>query len=51
MNIDEPKTISAQDARGGKKLGVMRYVLEISLALSVIAGIVIWTVFFGGSNP
>jgi hypothetical protein len=51
MIVDEPKTISAQDARQGKKLGVMRYVLEISLALAVIAGIVIWTVFFGGANP
>ena len=47
MIVDEPKTITAQDARQGKKLGVMRYVLEISLALSVIAGVVIWTVFFG----
>jgi hypothetical protein len=46
MIIDEPKTLSAQDARQGKELGVMRYVLHISLALSVIAGIVIWTAFF-----
>jgi hypothetical protein len=51
MIVDEPKTINAQDARQGKKLGVMRYVLEISLALAVIAGVVIWTVFFGGPNP
>jgi hypothetical protein len=51
MIVDEPKTITGQDARQGKKLGVMRYVLEISLALAVIAGIVIWTVFFGGTNP
>jgi hypothetical protein len=46
MIIDEPKTLSAQDARQGKELGVMRYVLHISLALSVIAGIVIWMAFF-----
>jgi hypothetical protein len=46
MIIDEPKTLSAEEARQGKKLGVMRYVLEISLGLSVIAGIVIWSVFF-----
>ena len=47
MNIDEPKTLSAQDARQGKELGVMRYVLEISLGLAVIAGVVIWLAFFG----
>jgi hypothetical protein len=39
-------TLSAQNARGGKELGVMRYVLHISLALAVIAGIVIYAVFF-----
>jgi hypothetical protein len=39
-------TLSAQDARQGKELGVMRYVLNISLALCVIAGIVIYTIFF-----
>jgi hypothetical protein len=39
-------TLDAQDARGGKELGVMRYVLHISLALAVIAGIVIYAVFF-----
>ncbi len=31
MVVDEPKTVSAQDARQGKELGVMRYVLFISL--------------------
>ena len=51
MIIDEPKTISGQDARQGKKLGVMRYVLEISIVLAIIAGVVIWTVFFAGPNP
>jgi hypothetical protein len=39
-------TLSAEEARQGKELGVMRYVLHISLALSVIAGIVIYTIFF-----
>lgn len=43
---DEPKTLSAQDARQGKELGVMRYVLHISLALAVIAGIVVYAIFF-----
>ena len=46
MVIDEPKEISAQDARGGKELGVMRYVLHISLVLAVLAGIVIYFSFF-----
>ena len=46
MIVDEPKTLSAQQARQGKELGVMRYVLHISLALSVIAGIAIWLAFF-----
>lgn len=43
---DGPVILSAQDARGGKELGVMRYVLHISLALAVIAGIVIYAIFF-----
>jgi len=46
MVIDEPKTLSAQDARQGKELGVMRYVLHISLALAVLAGVVIYFSFF-----
>jgi hypothetical protein len=46
-NMENGKvTIDAQDARGGKELGVMRYVLHISLALAVIAGIVIYAIFF-----
>jgi hypothetical protein len=40
--------LSAQEARGGKELGVMRYVLHISLALAVIAGVVIYASFFRG---
>ena len=46
---DGKTVISAQDARGGKELGVMRYVLHISLGLAVIAGIVIYAAFFKGS--
>jgi hypothetical protein len=38
--------LNAQDARQGKELGVMRYVLQISLALAVIAGVVIYAIFF-----
>lgn len=38
-------TIATQDVRQGKELGVMRYVLHISLALAVIAGVVIYAIF------
>ena len=47
MTIDDPKTVlTAEEARQGKELGVMRYVLNISLALAVIAGIVLYAIFF-----
>ncbi len=46
MHTDDPKTVlKAEDARQGKELGVMRNVLHISLALAVIAGIVIYAIF------
>ena len=38
--------LNAQEARQGKELGVMRYVLHISLALAVIAGVVVYAIFF-----
>jgi hypothetical protein len=38
--------LNAQQAREGKELGVMRWVLHISLALCVLAGIVLWIIFF-----
>jgi hypothetical protein len=44
---EQGKTVlTAQEARQGKELGVMRYVLAISLALAVIAGIGVYAVFF-----
>ena len=44
--IQDGKTVlSAEQARQGKELGVMRYVLNISLALAVIAGVVIYAIF------
>lgn len=47
MPVDDQKTVlNAQDARQGKELGVMRYVLHISLALCVIAGVVLYFIFF-----
>ncbi len=39
---DKPVTLNAQDARSGKELGVMRYVLQISIALAVLAGIAVF---------
>jgi hypothetical protein len=45
MANEKHKTeLSAQDARGGKELGVMRYVLHVSLALAVIAGIIVYLI-------
>ena len=38
--------LDTQEARQGKELGVMRYVLHISLALAVIAGVVVYAIFF-----
>lgn len=37
--------LGAEQARQGKELGVMRYVLHISLALAVIAGVVVYAIF------
>ena len=46
-NTRDGRTIlSAQEARQGKELGVMRYVLHISLALAVIAGVIVYAFFF-----
>lgn len=44
-NEDRKVTLKTDDARQGKELGVMRYVLHISLALTVLAGIVIYAIF------
>ena len=37
--------LNAQEARQGKELGAMRYVLHISLALAVIAGVVLYAIY------
>jgi hypothetical protein len=48
MYLDDHKTIlNAEQARQGKELGVMRYVLFISLGLAVAAGVVVYVVYFG----
>ncbi len=42
-DIDNERTsLSAEQARQGKELGVMRYVLYISLVLAVIAGVTVY---------
>jgi hypothetical protein len=47
MATEHGRTVlSAEEARQGKELGVVRYVLHISLALAVIAGVVIYAIFF-----
>ena len=46
MAARDKTVLTAQEARQGKELGVVRYVLIISLTLSVIAGVVIYAVFF-----
>ena len=47
MATENGKTVlNAEEARQGKELGVMRYVLHISLTLAVIAGIVLYAMFF-----
>jgi hypothetical protein len=47
MYVDDHKTIlNAEEARQGKELGVMRYVLQISLGLSVLAGVILYVIYF-----
>ena len=45
MTIEKPLENSATNASGGKKLGVMRYVLGISIALATVAGIILWNIY------
>jgi hypothetical protein len=42
---DDKTVLTGQQARQGKELGVVRYVLYTSLTLSVIAGAVIYAIF------
>jgi hypothetical protein len=45
MPIDRRTEISEVKASQGAKLGSVRYVLGISLALAAVAGIAIWNIF------
>jgi hypothetical protein len=42
---DNHKNLNTQDARGGAETGTVRWVLRISLALAVVAGLVIYFSF------
>jgi hypothetical protein len=41
-NHEHPVDLDAQDARQGKELGSVRWVLRISLGLAVLAGVVLY---------
>jgi hypothetical protein len=43
--IDKPIEISEVNTSQGVKLGSVRYVLGISLALAVVVGVIIWNFF------
>jgi hypothetical protein len=45
LQSDNPIQISETNASGGIKLGSVRYVLGISLALCLVAGVIIWNMF------
>jgi hypothetical protein len=41
-SIDHREDLDAEEARQGKELGTVRWVLRISLALAVLAGVIIY---------
>jgi hypothetical protein len=41
-SIDHREDLSTEEARQGKELGTVRWVLRISLALAVLAGVIIY---------
>jgi hypothetical protein len=45
LHDERPVEISEIKASGGIKLGSVRYMLGISLALAALAGVIIWNVF------
>lgn len=45
LHDELPVEISETNASGGVKLGSVRYVLGISLALAAMAGVIIWNIF------
>ncbi len=45
ITVGEHKELTTNEARGGETTGSVRYVLGISLALAVIAGIILYFVY------
>ena len=45
-NRNERRVVPTEDARQGETSGHVRYVLHASLALAVIAGVVLYLVYF-----
>jgi len=41
-SIDHREDLGTEEARQGKELGTVRWVLRISLALAVLAGVIIY---------
>jgi hypothetical protein len=44
---DEHRELSADQARQGVETGTVRWVLHISLGLAVLAGVILYFIFFG----
>ncbi|MEJ0027460.1 MAG: hypothetical protein WDN01_15655 [Rhizomicrobium sp.] len=45
-NSTPKQVVSTEDARQGETSGHVRWVLRVSLALAVVAGVVLWSVYF-----
>lgn len=45
-NRNERRVVPTEDVRQGESTGHVRYVLHASLALAVIAGVVLYLVYF-----
>jgi hypothetical protein len=46
-DTEHAPVLDAQQARQGNELGSVRWVLHISLGLAVLAGVVLWLIYFG----
>jgi hypothetical protein len=44
---DDHKELSATQARQGVETGTVRWVLHISLGLAILAGVILYLIFFG----
>jgi hypothetical protein len=48
---EHPADLGAQEARQGKELGSVRWVLRISLGLAVLAGVIIYFSYANFFHP